>query len=576
MNYTPSSIGLLIGVLLISLAFHYSSSTNYPQDYFRSPVDHTIRLSGTFGELRPNHFHSGIDIKAKNGKVGQPIYAIADGYVSRIKVQSGGYGNVLYINHPNGYTSVYAHLQSFDTTIKSYVQKHQYKRKSFEIDVFPERGQFVFKKGERIGKLGVSGRSFGPHLHFEIRDTKSEKPINPLLFGIPVADNVPPKLHQLKAYFLNDKLETLSNKTYRLSKTSKGYRISGDTLELGAWRVGFALKAFDHMTGTGNWNGIYSLAMYEDERLVYDFTMEKFAFSESRYINAHIDYAEQVTKKSYFNRCYTLPGNRLSIYGERTNNGVIKLHQGKTTKIKLIAADHEGNTAELQFWVKRGEVKAPKSTAFNYLLPYQEEHIIRNGGLELYFPKGSFYENVYLEYASSRERSSGTYSATHHVHKHTTPVHKYFTIAIQPDNLPAELKDKAFIAYCEDGERAVSCGGRWEGDKLKAKAREFGNFSILVDRAPPKIQPIRYQNNMRGWSKMTFKVTDNFPTARNVTYLDYQATIDGQWILLEYDAKKNLLTHYFDSQLAKGAHHLQLEVADNRGNTAILERTFNY
>ena len=202
-------------IVIIAFSFTESGKRSYPQNYFRSPVDHHIKLSGTFGELRPNHLHAGIDIKAKNGKIGQPLYATADGYVSRIKVQSGGYGNVLYINHPNGYTSVYAHLHEFPKAIAKYVKEFQYRRQSFEVEIFPEAERFRFKQGEVVGKLGLSGRSFGPHLHFEIRDTKTEKPINPLLFGIQVADNIAPKLHKLKAYFLNDKFENYWQQKHR-------------------------------------------------------------------------------------------------------------------------------------------------------------------------------------------------------------------------------------------------------------------------------------------------------------------------------------------------------------------------
>ncbi|MEL6863785.1 MAG: M23 family metallopeptidase, partial [Bacteroidota bacterium] len=369
-----------IALLIVGTAFSgiEEEKKKYPKDYFRSPVNRNIQLAGTFGELRPNHFHAGIDIK---GKVGETIYAVAEGYVARIKIQSGGYGKVLYIKHPNGYTSVYAHLQKMTKELEAYVKQFQYKRESFEVELFPSPGQFAFAKGEPIAKMGVSGRSYGPHLHFEIRDTETEKPINPLLFGLKVADNVPPKLHQLKAYFLNDRRETLHSQTFKLIKTRQGYRIKGDTLELGAWRTGFGLKVYDHMTGVSNWNGIYSLQMFQDSVEVYSFEMETFAFSESRYINAHLDYEEQVSKKSYFNRCYRLPGNRLTIYPERIDGGVIQLHQNKSSEIRLLAKDLAGNSAELRFWVKRSEVKAPREKLFTYFLPYNEENLIENPSL---------------------------------------------------------------------------------------------------------------------------------------------------------------------------------------------------
>ena len=219
------------------MSFYGTNSKQYPQDYFRSPVDHAIKLSGTFGELRPNHLHAGIDIKAKNGRVGQPLYAVADGFVSRINVRTGGYGNALYIDHPNGYTSVYAHLEKFPDEITDYIKEIQYKKQTFEIEIYPKDNHFNFLKGDVIGTLGLSGRSYGPHLHFEIRDTESEYPINPLLFGLDVEDRLRPKMHQLKLYRLNDKKETFGTRTYDLTKRSSGqYRIKGDTISVGAWR----------------------------------------------------------------------------------------------------------------------------------------------------------------------------------------------------------------------------------------------------------------------------------------------------------------------------------------------------
>ena len=211
----------------------YEADKEYPQNYFRSPVSGTIRLSGTFGELRPNHLHAGIDIKARDGKIGQSLYAAADGYVSRIKMQSGGYGKVLYIDHPNGYTTVYAHMHEFDKEVEDYVKMMQKEKESFAVELYPEPNQFVFEKGDKVGKLGMSGRSFGPHLHFEIRDTKTEKPINPLLFGINVSDNIPPRIHQLKIYNLNDKRETQKTKTIDLLKNGKKYSVRKDTLTIG-------------------------------------------------------------------------------------------------------------------------------------------------------------------------------------------------------------------------------------------------------------------------------------------------------------------------------------------------------
>ena len=566
-------------LLILTTLFFYSFNTleetkTYPQDYFRSPVSGTIRLSGTFGELRPNHLHAGIDIKASGGKIGQTLYAAADGYVARIKLQAGGYGKVLYINHPNGYTTVYAHMHKFDEAIEDYVKSIQREKESFEIELFPQANQFSFKKGDPIGKLGMSGRSFGPHLHFEIRDTKTEKPINPLLFGFKVADNIPPRIHQLKVYHLNDKRETTKTKTIDLQKNGKNYSIRKDTIVIGAWRAGLALKTYDNQNGASNWNGVYSVEMFQDDQPIYDFKMETFSFDETRYINAHLDYEEQVSKKSYFNRCYALPGNQLSIYNHKVKAGVLKLHQGKASKIKMVVKDVEGNSSTLQFWVKRGEVKEPTSEVFNYILPYDEDNKIETEGMSLYLKQGTLYENLYLKYTTTLDESEGVYSPVHQLQDFKTPAHRYFDIGILPYGLPENLKNKAFIAYCGKTKTPKNCGGTWKNGKLQAKVRDFGNYCIMVDTKPPTITPIQFKSNMKGYSKMTFKVKENFDVARNIDAFSYKATVDGNWILMEYDSKNDLLIHRFDGSIPRGNHSLRLEVTDDRGNQKVYERDF--
>ena len=566
---------VILSVLFFSLmAFSISGSKEYPVDYFRSPVNSVIRLSGTFGELRPNHLHAGIDIKSYNGKTGQPILAAAEGYVSRVKIQSGGYGNVLYIAHPNGYTTVYAHLGKLPEAVAKYVKDEQYRRQKFEVDLYPSQGKFSFKKGEKIGTMGMSGRSYGPHLHFEIRDSGTEKPINPLLFGIEVTDAVAPRLHDLKIYHLNDKLETLRTQIFKTQRGGKGYRISGDTLKIGAWRIGIGLKAFDHFKGANNWNGVYAMELFKDDELVYDFKMETFAFNESRYINAHLDYEEQVDNNSYINRFFTLPGNRLSIYKSKKEEGVITLSKSKANKITMIAHDLEGNKSTLEFWVRRAEVKPNKEIPYNYMLAYNQENLISNANLDLYFPKGSLYENLYLRYHSSNEESAGVYSSVHHLHHDKVPLHRYIDLAIAPTVLPEDLRSKAFIAFCKDNEME-NCGGEWKDGKLKTKIRSLGDYCIMVDQRAPSIKPIAYQNNMKGFSKMSFEIDDDFETARNIDEFTYEATVDGQWILMSFDSKKNLLTHYFDGRIGSGEHDFRLVVRDHVGNERVLERRFS-
>lgn len=567
-----SSVQLLVFILFcLSWSAFSSDREKYPTDYFISPVKTEIRLSGTFGELRSNHFHAGIDIK---GYIGLPLHAIADGYVGRIKVQAAGYGKVLYIHHPNGYTSVYAHLNEFVPELEAYVKAQQYKQQQFEVDLYPPADSFSFFKGELVGKMGTTGYSFGPHLHFEIRDTKTDKPLNPLLFGFKVADKQAPRMHQLRIYQLNDKNETEHAFTKSLVWKKGGFGLREDTLEVADDRVGLALKVYDHMDGVRNWNGIYSLDTYADDSLLYRFEMESFGFDESRYLNAHLDYEEQTQRKSYFNRCYRLPGNQLSIYSG--SDGVLTLKPFQKVKIRMLATDVAGNETELNFWLKNsGKKWTPKAPqVFNYVLPYDEESIIDNYPLFLHFPEGAFYENLYLKYHASNEKSAGVYSAVHSIHHAATPVHRYFKIGIQAKSIPDSLRSKAFIAYCDTDQDIINCGGAWSGDTLITRSRSLGDYCIMLDQVPPSITPIAFKYDMSRSSRMSFVIKDDLSTGGTARGLRYKATVDGEWILLEYDYKNDMLTHRFDNRISRGKHQLRLEVRDDRDNVEVLEREF--
>ncbi|NNE28861.1 MAG: M23 family metallopeptidase [Saprospiraceae bacterium] len=564
-----------LGILFFLLSSFEHGSEKYPQDYFRSPVNFPILLSGTFGELRPNHFHAGIDIKSSNGKTGDDLVAVAKGTISRIKVQSAGYGNVLYMNHPNGYTSVYAHLKEFPKEIADYVRKFQYQKKKFEVNIYPPAGTFNFEQGEKIGTLGTSGRSYGPHLHFEIRDTKTEKPINPQLFGIGKEDTMAPKFHQIRWYGLNDKKETLHEGSYDLIKDGNNYRIKGDTISLGAWRAGLAIKAYDHTNGSPNWNGIYSLEVKQDGKKIYGFTMESFAFHETRYINAHLDYKERVENKSYYHRCFRLPGNKLSIYEDAVKEGIVPLYKDKASQIEMVAKDVAGNTARLEFWVKRSEVPDPPSNTFQYVFPFEEENYASGDGWKLQMRRGTLYEDLYWKYSSEKAPEMG-YSPVHIFHNGFTPIHKSYELLIQPDHLPDHLKEKALIASRDSKGNWSSAGGKWKGEYLVTKVRSLGAYSVMTDQQKPKISPIKFKKDMQGYTRMSFKVTDDMDAAKEINSFGYNATIDGEWALFEYDAKNDLLTHRFvPEEFGKGEHVVKLVVTDAVGNKSVFQEVFN-
>lgn len=563
----------IIIATLFLLAFTQQSKVEYPQDYFQAPINGPLRLSGTFGELRPNHFHAGVDIK---GYIGQPLLAAANGYVSRIKVGPGGYGKVLYISHPNGYTTVYAHMNSFTPALEQYVQQEQYLTKSFEIELYPAPGQFEFQKGEKIGEIGITGRSFGPHVHFEIRDTRSGQAINPLLFGLPIGDHRSPQLHQLKLYQIENDGSCFPGRVYNLRKQKRNvYRLSGkDTLLTPYTHTGIAIKTFDLLDAASNLNGIYELLLYQNDSLLFHVNMETFQLSQMRYLNAHLDYKDWKEKGAYFNRCYRLPGNHLEhIYLK--DQGIISLSQEEKVKLKVIAKDQTGNESSLQFWLKRSGENKTSIVNYNYFLPQAEANGINTTGIQLRFPENTFYQDAYFDYAVSYENSYGIYSLVHHLHHPTVPVHKYFEIALKPNQpIDKSLKDKAFIVYCDDEGNSTHCGGEWKEGWLYAKVRALGSYAIAIDEEAPSIHPLSTKHKIKIGDRFRFLINDQLSTASNVQGLSYEGRIDGKWVLFTYDAKNELIEYIVSDNLEKGEHTLLLTVKDASGNTSSLEHAF--
>ena len=562
---------------LLWFAFAQPAPPNYPQDFFRWPIDHAIRVSGTFGELRSNHFHAGIDLKSRRGAVGDPILAAGEGYISRIKIESRGYGNSLYLTHPNGYTTLYAHLSAFTPEIKAYVEAQQQEKEAFEVELFPRPDQFTFQQGEQIGKMGNSGSSFGPHLHWEIRNTETEETINPLLFGLKMRDTRPPSMQQLRLYERDPAGLDKGQKTIRLQASGGRYKVSGDTITTASNLIGLAVKAYDHHDDVRNWNGLYRIEMELDDSLVYQLEMNRFAFSETRFINAHLDYADEVTKKSFFNRCFVLPGNDLSMYGQVVDRGLIRLEPGQARKVRVRVGDALGNNSYAEFWVKQVDDQAFKLPGHQYYLLHDEENRIETEDCVAHFFEQTLYEDLPFQYASSQDGSREYYSRVHHLHHYKVPVHRFYELGIKP-NRPLDSLDRqrAILAYCGPNGRSISCGGTWEDGYLKAMVRDLGDFAILVDRVAPSIKSVDFRSDMRGRRSVRFRAKDNYKVARGVKQLIYNAYIDGAWVILEYDQKNNLLIHRFSKELDHGEHTFKLVVQDAVGNERTFERTFRY
>ncbi len=548
----------------------------YPKDYFQRPVAEDLLLSGTFGELRPDHFHTGIDIKSSTGAVGQSVMAAADGFVDRIKVTPSGYGNVIYLKHPNGYTTLYGHLDRFAPEIQQYVREQQYKRQRFEIELQPADGQIKVKKGQEIGKMGNSGSSSGPHLHFEIRNTATGKVINPLLFNFPVPDKVAPELRDMKVYFLNAQRMVQGSKPLPVVRLKDGtYHLKGgDTIRIGGWQVGFGVKTYDRMNNSRNDNGVYSISLTTDTQLAYKWEMDELDFDENRYLNAHIDYPCRQRFGAWFHRCFVLPGDHLANYTHTETQGAVALYLEKPVKVTLKVMDAYNNTSTLTFWALRGEaIETFPAPPYQYDMAYDTDNRIEREDFSLFMPKGALYESLHFQYETTPDPSFGVYSATYRVHDDQTPAHKYFDISLKPINIPPTLRDKAVIAYCGDG-RPDNCGATWKGEMLTTRVRNFGNYCIMIDTTPPAIIPVVFDKDMRRKSTMSFRIRDNFAVGGQANGLSFRGTVDGQWILFVYDRKRDRLTYTFDEHVGPGEHQLRLVVQDDRGNTGVFERPF--
>jgi len=548
----------------------------FPQNYFRMPVNpEGVRISGSFGELREAHFHTGLDISSSTGRVGQPIFAAAGGHIHRIRVQANGYGNVLYLKHPNGYTTVYAHLDKFSPAIADYVKKAQYKQERFEVDLFPKAAVFPVKKGGQIGVMGNSGSSEGPHLHFEIRRTANQKALNPLLFGLPVLDRTPPEVRDMNVYFLNEKREVLYSQPYPVEQRGPGAfgPKGGDTVRIPAWRVGFGVRAFDQMTGnTVNKNGLFMLTLLADDKVAFQWRAGEIDFDESRYINAHTDYSAYKRYEAWFHRCFVLPGDRLSNYTHTETLGAIPLYKEKPTKITIRLADAHENVSSVTFWVLRADPAPLPVAPYQFELPYDVDNRVDLDGFSFTFPMGTLYETLFFRY-STTPAQPGMYAPVHSVHDETVPLHRYGTLGLRPEGVPENLRPKAVIVRLGAG-RPTNCGGVWRENILETRVRDFGAYSVMVDTTPPTIKPVVFDANMRKKNSLSFVVTDNFDTDANAKGFRYRGMVDGKWVLFEYDRKRARLTHVFDGRIGRGTHALRLVVTDDRGNEAVFERDF--
>jgi murein DD-endopeptidase MepM/ murein hydrolase activator NlpD len=545
-------------ILILSLlTIGCRCSINAQEVIFKAlnPLEITPSLSGNYGELRPNHFHAGLDLKT-GGKIGLPVHAVAFGYVSRIKISPYGYGKAIYITHPNGYTTVYSHLNSWSDSIKNYVRRIQYEQQSFSIDVYPGSSDLRIKENQVIAYSGNTGGSGGPHVHFEVRETDSEVPRNPLLFNFPLSDSKKPIIEAVGIAPLSSDSKVQNRSMTQHFRASSG-GINGNNVSLVTGVFGVEMSGFDQQDGAVNRNGIYQVRCFIDEELTSIFTADSIPFDQSRYMNALIDYEHYYRTRQRFLRLYRLPGNALENIRYK-QDGNLDLTEGRHS-IRIEASDCSGNLSNVKFQIdyRKTENKVDDNTE---QVKWNSDYFYESQQYRIHIPKRTIYSNEELKVTENENSIE--------ILRHQVPVHKPFQIKIYaPDENDGDL----IGLLNSKGNISRVLVTRREGQWLSAESKSFGKFGITTDQTAPVIRLGNFRNEMNVTSQnLTFDIKDNLSGIE-----DYSVFINDSWVLAHYEYKQNLLfIEPEEISNSKEQQQLLLEVRDMAGNVATFEGTF--
>lgn len=570
-------IKLLLPILLfpaICMAQERSTSP-YPTDYFRNPLDIPILLAGNFGECRPGHFHSGLDIKTE-GKENLPVHAAAEGYISRIKTEKGGFGHAIYITHPNGYTTLYAHLNDYAPFLQAYLREQQYARRRWDLDISFPPEKFPVEKGQQIAWSGNTGASTAPHLHFEIRDTKTEHPLNPQLFGLEVNDHLPPVPREVVFYsgdIYDRQLASWSlvkkGEAYRPAKTmNTKYRLLGDTVEAPGELVGIGISADDYMEGSDNTITFYTAQVYLDGELQSTVTLDDIGYDVSRYVNAYTDYYSRQRFKKWIQCLFRVPGNRLeSIYTQlNSKDGRLALN-GSRHAVRIVLTDNNGNESVIHLYVKPA-APLERTEDMGNCIPYpaHKANTYSSTNLKFMLDERQLYDDICF----SADATPGVgISDRFRIHYPYVPLHHYFGLSIKPNKtIPFALRDKVVMMYTdgedEDGRSAQFATGGW----YEAKVRNFGTYWLTVDTTAPVVRA-GYKNNanLSRAKRLTLAVKDAATSVKT-----FHGEIDGQWVCFEQHGSS--FFYEFDDHCPPGNHTLVFRAADENDNEATYRLSF--
>ncbi len=559
----------IIFLLPVVLKAQLFQRTNYPQQYFQWPVGTKVGIVANFGELRPNHYHMGLDCRT-DGRVNVPVYAAAEGYIAKVHIDPTGFGRAIYINHPNGLTTLYAHLNGFYPALEEYITDQQYKKKSWEIDITLPVNFLKVNKGDFIAYSGNTGGSQGPHLHFEIRDTKTDKVLNPLLFGLPIEDNIAPDILRLSVYDRRYSTYEQTPTIFSLKKINGIYQPTTRLLKVNADKISFAISAFDRYSGSTNQNGIFSAELYDNDESIAGFEMDSISYDETRYLNAHIDFKTRNNGGPFLQHLSRLPGYNDGIYKcSKQHDGVIDLRDNEIHHIKVVIKDANQNSSVLSFEVIKF-TEGNKNTGFNkrigQLFKPGNVNIYESESVMLYLPEKCIYDSFHFMMNQSH---SGINENIYSVNNENIPIQQYFPIRIKGN---FNLKDSnkilmKMMAHGKEKYNKAICKNGW----FESSWRDFGKYQLLIDTIPPSVHPIgsfKEGARLSSAGSIMFSASDN---GKNIA--EFNGLIDGQWILFSND-KKGAFIYKIDKYCTEGEHNLKIIVKDLVGNTTVKNFSF--